>query len=158
VQVLVGENWVRGTFYNVRTAMKKILLTSLLTLGALTLSQQQASAWVNVKLGIGFDVSWRCPLWSHFCGHPPCGQECPPYCFEPSFYQPPNPAFWGSPVASGDYFTAGAPAPVFPQALLTPDGHNAYYNSRPPFQTVTYPSYPALPNNYYPAANYYYGR
>src|SRR5947209_1125671 len=106
--------------------MKKILYVSLLALGILSLSQQQASAWINAKFGIGMNFGWQsggnCVLWGLAQGQqPPPGYGPyevgePAYSFAPNFYQPPNPDFFGghaySAPAAANQFTAPAPTPV----------------------------------------------
>ena len=39
--------------------MKKFLATGLLAICAIALSQQQASAWINTKFGVGLNWGWQ---------------------------------------------------------------------------------------------------
>jgi hypothetical protein len=57
--------------------MKKILTAGLLALSAALITDQQASAWVNCKFGIGLNWHWQSGgnnlLWGAFRnGQPPC--------------------------------------------------------------------------------------
>jgi hypothetical protein len=145
--------------------MKKILLASLLALGVLSLSQQQASAWVNAKFGVGLNFAWQsggnCFLWGLAKGEPhpgsayaPGSSHDVPYAFEPIFYQPDNSAFYGAHVGAMHDFAAPAPTPVSTAPRQDTTQRNARPGSQPQYQTVTYPNYP-MPNYNYPATNYY---
>jgi hypothetical protein len=57
--------------------MKKILTAGLLALSAALITDQQASAWVNCKFGVGLNWNWQSGgnnlLWGAFRnGQPPC--------------------------------------------------------------------------------------
>ena len=88
--------------------MNKILATGLLALCALAFTQQQASAWVNSRFGIGFNwnIKWGanhlgCRLWHN--GQPPApgyynyyGNGNYPYgghATAPQGYMPPSYAY-----------------------------------------------------------------
>jgi hypothetical protein len=121
--------------------MKRILFLHLVALGIWCASAQPASAWVNVKFGIGLNFDVHCsgncwPGW--LCGHDNSGHDCcPPYVFAPFIYQPPNPAFFVSPP----HF----PEPVTPTYQSYYDGHG-------------HASGPLMPNYFYPASYFYGGR
>lgn len=76
--------------------MKKILTAGFLALSAALITDQQASAWVNCKFGVGLNWHWQSGgnnfLWGAFRnGQPPC----------------PDPGY------AGGYYPGGAPA-TFP--------------------------------------------
>jgi len=154
--------------------MKKIVLASLFAIGVIALSQQQASAWVNTKFGIGLNYSHQSGgnnfgwgLWQN-------GQVPGPEAFGggggyyggggggggggyyggggfPS-YAPSAPCCGGS---GAQQFQA--PMPKTTSDYSTPQNPYAgvyYYNS--PYQLASYPQQPAY--YYYAPPNYYYGR
>src|SRR5688572_5482034 len=59
--------------------MKKILMTGLLAISALALSQQEASAWINSRFGIGLNWDWLSGgnsfLWGAWRNGQPPGPE-----------------------------------------------------------------------------------
>lgn len=148
--------------------MKRIVMASLLALGVLSVSQQQASAWVNTKFGVGLNLGWQsggnCLLWGAARGsQPPAPVPGFPgyhgYVPDWDFSFGYGPAYAGSPSV--------APAPAAPPATYTATPaqpgqpaaqNNAYYYGQPNYQTVTFPGNYNLPNYYYPATHYLYGR
>ena len=124
--------------------MKNVLTAGVLAIAVIAASQQQASAWINARIGVGVNFGWQsgdncfgwCGLWQNGpypgdSGHHH-GHHGP---YEPPVYLP---YIWvGHPHGH-----ANVPAPSF--------------ETMAPFQ-YAYPSYPAPVYYYYPAS-YYYGR
>jgi hypothetical protein len=162
--------------------MKKILVLGALALSIGLLSQQQASAWVNCKFGVGLNWNWQSGgnnfLWGAFRNGQPPGPDC---CYAgghpgsrpgstfPGFtpYGPYDFQYFGQqPQGNG---TQNTTTPVAPQ---TPAGGtnqtSGYYNSyyqpvsySPGYYGYNYPSgysYPAQGYYGYQAPSYWYGR
>src|SRR5262245_45826645 len=62
--------------------MKKLLIMGALAISALALSQQQASAWVNARFGVGLNWHWQSGGnsfgWGLFTGGQPPGPDFGP--------------------------------------------------------------------------------
>lgn len=61
--------------------MKKFLALGALALSVAVLSNQQASAWTNIKFGVGLNLNWQAGgnnfAWGLFRnGQPPCSESC----------------------------------------------------------------------------------
>lgn len=157
--------------------MKKLLSMGLLTLCALTVSQQQAQAWVNAKFSVGLNWqlqsgnnNWLWGAWKNgqvpgpeaFGQGPgpgpspsmyaPGGLSIPPASSFPYFGSQPSPQ--PMPTAQS-YFPAQTPPPALAQNANAYNYGAPYYN---PYQTVSYqnPGY-YYPTYYsaYPQAQYY---
>ena len=126
--------------------MKKVLATGLLAIALIAMSQQQASAWINARLGVGVNLGWQsggnCFFWGvwHNGEHP------------------------GQAGHHGHHHGEWAPPVYLPYVWVGhhPHGHASYPVPGPvdnfamtPFQSPTYtpPTY-----YYYYPASYYYGR
>jgi hypothetical protein len=160
--------------------MKKLLSMGLLTLCALTISQQQAQAWVNAKFSVGLNWQLQSGNNNVFWGAWKNGQVPGPEAFGqgyggPSMYgpggmsQPPASAFpyFGSQpnpqsMPQAQSYQGGFPETAPPALAAQNYGPaNYYYN---PYQTVSYqnasyyyPNY-SYPNYSYPAYPQYYGQ
>jgi hypothetical protein len=136
--------------------LKTFWTAGLLALGVLCLSQQQASAWVNAKFGVGLNIAWQsggnCFGWGLVHGDQPPEPIYGPAFPDFGFYPPP-----AAPVIYGHAMGGPAPAPTATKSAPTPSQNSAYYY-QPNYQTMTFPGYYTTPNYYYPAAYYYYGR
>jgi hypothetical protein len=139
--------------------MKRLLAASALALTVLAGSQQPASAWCNVKFGIGLNFECQtgnnCLLWGVYRN----GQVPDGYGF-----MPPPPAL----VPGPSDFHAPAPTPVhssiMPQYYPAPYTAPTSVASTPSYPTnapasYTYPAsyYPSYPATYYPMSYSYYG-
>jgi hypothetical protein len=160
--------------------MKKILTAGLLALSAALITDQQASAWVNCKFGVGLNWNWQSGgnnfLWGAFRnGQPPCpdvaypgGGGGYPGHGAPTFpgvqpYGPQDFQYFGQ-QRNG----ANPAAPATP-AVQQPAANNqvSLYGDAAAYQQVGY-SYPAnnpyyyyyYPQSYYgyQVPSYWYGR
>ena len=124
--------------------MKKIVLAGLIAVCVIALSQQQASAWINSRFGVG--LNWEAQsggnnfgwgLWRN--GQPP-GPE----------------AFGGSQGGSGFSAPFAAPAPhsyaPMPQSYDAPAAPYAGQYASP----YQFANYPRPVYYYYPTPSYYY--
>ena len=125
--------------------MKKFLAAGLLAIALIAASQQQASAWVNARFGIGINAGWQsadnCWWWGAFHNGPAPGPIDYHHGHHHSYFAPPvyAPYVWvGHPHAHANYPTPG-PIDSFSMAP-TP------YTYGPPAYYYYYP------------ASYYYGR
>ncbi len=161
--------------------MKKILALGTLALSVALCSEQQASAWLNCKFGIGLNWSWQSGgnnfLWGAFRNGQPPGPEGaypgqhpggpgpgypPPGTFPttPPFYGPHDFQYFGrQPNGNGQ---ESAPA-----AQQTPASNQISGYASSPFQPVSYNPYYYNNMSYYPsqspygtyaAPSYWYGR
>jgi hypothetical protein len=131
--------------------MKKVLAVGFLAIACIALSQQEASAWINSRFGVGLNWDFQSGgnrfgwgLWRNG--------------------QPPGPEYFGQGGGHGygpGFQNFGAPMPHMHHghhhgAIDMPATEPAYaapsYNYPPPYQFATYPR----PVYYYPAP--YYGR
>jgi hypothetical protein len=123
--------------------MKKIVIAGLAAFCVMAATQQQASAWVNCRFGIGMNWQWQSGGNNFFWGAYHNGQVPGPEAFG-----------YGSPL--NQYFPP-APAPYYSYAPL-PQSAPAPYASQPAplYQFATYPR----ETQYYfaPPAYYYYYR
>ena len=111
--------------------MKKILSTGILALTVAALSQQTASAWVNLNAGVGANLGFQsggnCLLWGAFRnGQPPAAGGCAGHC--------------AAPVAP----TFAAPQEIMPGlAPAQTQSHIPARHTIPAYQTgnVRYPAY-----------------
>jgi hypothetical protein len=146
--------------------MKKMVLAGLLAITLIALSQQNASAWVNSKFGIGLNWSRQSGgnnfLWGAFHNGQPPGPEAfgggygggfgggvpsfapamPYHSSAPQQYQAPMPQ--GMPTTTYQY-----------PAQQNPYAGGYYYAS--PFQFASYPRESNFYYYYTPAPTYYYG-
>jgi hypothetical protein len=140
--------------------MKKIVLAGLVALSVMAISQQQASAWVNSKFGVG--LNWDVQsggnqfLWGAWRNGQPPG---------PEGFGGGAPRF-NAPMPQHGYAPQGYPAQGFApmQQGFPPQGQSPFDAStaEPPFaggyaspyQFATYPR----PVYYYYPNTYYYGR
>ena len=127
--------------------MKKIALAGLLALGIIAMSEQQASAWINCRFGIGLNWEFQSGgnhcLWGAWHNGQVPGPEA--YGYVPAYY-------YGGPVQQ---FMPPMPTPVSPQkSSLDAPGpvYAGQYGS--PYYFATYPR----PVYYYAMPTYYYGR
>ena len=128
--------------------MKKIVLAGLFAVCALALSQQQASAWVNSRFGVG--LNWESQsggnslLWGAWRNGQPPGPEGFSSNFgasqgrSPFFGSAPDPQY--APVPQGSFEPPMAQQPYAIQQAS-------------PYQFATYPRQTYY---YYPAPAYYY--
>jgi hypothetical protein len=107
--------------------MKKFLATGLLAIFAIALSQQQASAWVNAKFGVGLNWNyqsggntWGWGAWRN--GQPPGPESLNSGPFQPygpvfPTYGAPSHSSFDAPMMDAGYYAQGAPqfAPAMPQ-------------------------------------------
>ena len=146
--------------------MKKILVMGLLAISAIALTQQEASAWVNSRFGIGMNWDWQSggnsALWGLWRNGQPPGPEaygCPggprppmvhqPYGFNPAQQQPGlgvSPTNSPPPPGFGPQSGFGVPSGGAPMSMQPMYQGNLY-------QTANFPR----PVYYYPTP-YYYGR
>jgi hypothetical protein len=160
--------------------MKKLLSMGLLTLCALTVSQQKAQAWVNAKFSVGLNWqlqsgnnNWLWGAWKN-------GQVPGPEAFGqgpvgPGMYAPGG---MSQPAGQFPYFGAQPnPQPMpqaqsyFPETAPPALAQNAYNQAAPyyysPYQTVSYQnaggyyqpnyySYPTYPQTYGQVPYYWY--
>jgi hypothetical protein len=149
--------------------MKKLLIMGVLALGASALTQQEASAWCNVRFGIGANLHWQSGgnnlLWGAFRNSQPPGPE-----YGSTFPGYPGGVYGGAGFGApgfgagvgGGYYPPPAPAPFAP-VDAAPEAaapvSSSWYQQRAPHQTVTfYPGAYQMQQYYYPASYYYYGR
>jgi hypothetical protein len=136
--------------------MKKMVLAGLLAISLIAMSQQNASAWVNSKFGIGLNWSRQSGgnnfLWGAFHNGQPPG----PDAFGTGGYQS-VPSFAPSMPYHSSAPQYQAPAPManyqYP-AQQNPNAGSYFYNS--PFQFASYPRESAFYYYYTPAPMYYY--
>lgn len=154
--------------------MKKLTIASLLALGLVLTSQQQAPAWVNFKGGIGlnfeFSSGGNSLLWGAVRGAQPSGPQfhgyAPPmdhyqpmdFYAQPSFQHGPQHDYYGPAAPHFDHFVPPAPQPGWAPPAPQPAG-SGLNQHRPSVQPAHYyypTSYYGGSNNYYPA--YWYGQ
>jgi hypothetical protein len=84
-----GGRRPRHSFFREEASMQKILSIGILAISAIACSQQQASAWVNSRFGIGFN--WQVQsggnnfLWGAFHNGQPPGPEAYGFSSAPTF-------------------------------------------------------------------------
>jgi hypothetical protein len=165
--------------------MKKILVAGLFAIGLLAITQQQASAWVNSKFGIGLNWDLQSGgnqiLWGAWRNGQPPGPEAinaGPYA--PTYRGPvgpgPGPYFGAAPMPQGYPPQGFAPTPqgsfdAQPFAAPYAGGYQMQYAE--PYQTpyrapyaggyqspFQFANYPRPSNNsyyyYYPTPSFYY--
>jgi hypothetical protein len=131
--------------------MKKIVLAGLAALAVIALAQQQASAWVNARFGVG--LNWQRQSggnnlgWGLYRNGQPPGPEAFGGVFSPSNPAPP-------------YF-GGTPAPqTYPAHSAAPQGYapqTVYYPPTEQYAPYHFASYPRPTTYYYyPAPAYYF--
>lgn len=146
--------------------MKKIVLAGLVAVSMLAITQQQASAWVNSRFGIGLNWNFQSGgnqiLWgawrngqvpgpeaydSHGHGHHSNGGGMQ------QFYAPPPQGYYGG---------APMPQPYAPQGSFSPtmEPPIARQQYQPLYQFANYPRQSFYPSYYYyyPTPYYYYGQ
>jgi hypothetical protein len=148
-----------------RTSMKKIVFAGLIAIGAMALAQQQASAWVNSKFGIGLNWERQAGgnnfLWGAYRNGQPPGPEA----FNGPGFAPAAPMPYYGPQHHGYAPMMPAPAPTFaPPPVKTATAEPPYSGGyASPFQFATYarpvysqpePTY-YYPSYYYPSYYYY---
>jgi hypothetical protein len=162
--------------------MKRILVAGMLAISIMAIAEQQASAWVNSKFGIGLNLDYQSGgnqiLWGAWRNGQPPGPEAfnaGPY--QPSYrgpVAPPGPYFGGAPMPQGSFdaqtfeppyagtYQAPATSPYQPpyagmyQAPATSPYQTPYAGGyQSPFQFANYPR-PVNYYYYYPAPTYYY--
>ncbi len=122
--------------------MKKILAIGILAIIAIACSQQQASAWVNSRFGVG--LNWDVQsggnnfLWGAYRNGQPPGPEAYGFGGAPTFPQYGAPSMHGSFAYDAPSFQPAYAQPAMP--MQQPYGQ--------PFQFATYPR----------PVYYYYGR
>lgn len=128
--------------------MKKFLIMGFLAVVGLALAQQQASAWVNCKFGVGlnwqFQSGGNSCFWGAFVNGQPPGSD-----FGQGGFGNFGPEIL--PHGQGDH-AYYMPQGTYPQGA---PAQNAWYYTQPPFRTVTYPGYYTAPSYYYPVSGYY---
>jgi hypothetical protein len=149
--------------------MKKLIILGALTLAVVLASNQQASAWSNIKFGVGMNLHWQAGdntlLWGVFRnGQIPCPS---PYGGGPGPYGPgyggPGgnfPMYYEPTAAEANKQQAAAPAP----APIPPSVNQTNYNGN--YQPVGYypntqyqvPMYVPGYNPYQQAPPYWYGQ
>jgi hypothetical protein len=129
--------------------MKKLVMASMLALGALAVSSQPASAWTKFKFGIGANISYtgsgNCLFWGAAKGAPlpDCGMPGGGF---PGGYAP----------TYGDYGAAAyTGAQGTPTAAAAQPVQPVFYGQG--YQPASY-YYPTAGYTYYPAPSYWYGR
>jgi len=145
-----GEPRSLHPFFEKRNSMKKVLATGLLAICAIALSQQQASAWVNARFGIGFNWGWQSGgnnvLWGAWKNGQPPGPEM----FHGGPFTPYGPAY--PPQNYGHHHHSYAPLPYGSYEMpMQQPSYAMPMQYAPLYQYATYPRY-----NYYDS--YYYGR
>ena len=128
--------------------MKKIALTGLIAITLIALAQQQASAWVNQRFGVGLN-------WHRQAG----GNN-----FGWGLYrngQPPGPESFGgvfAPSAPTTPFFGNAPMPQPAPHSYAPQGYAPQTVYYPPMPAPTYAGQYATPYQFasYPRQTYYY--
>lgn len=124
--------------------MKKLLPIGLLAVSIAALSQEQASAWINSRFGIGLNWSWQSGgnnfLWGLFRdGQPPA--PCPiPGCAPP--FMPGGPMPCGPMGGCGPYPPGGGPAFGVPGQIYGTNDFQFFGRNSTPVN----PSGPALAN------------
>lgn len=145
----MGENETRAVrFTEKRESMKKVLATGLLAICLIAATQQQASAWVNSRFGVGLN-------WDYSSGGNSFGWGLA------RNGQPPGPEGFGGGFGGGHFPQYGMSqpqgfAPMQQNAFDVPMYEPAYAQPSmpyapqyaPPFQFATYPR----------PVYYYYGR
>jgi hypothetical protein len=147
--------------------MKKFVVMGALALALAVCSQQEASAWVNTKFGVGLNWGYQSGgnnfLWGVFrngqppcCDGPGCGPGYGPGYFGPAYGGPGYHAQGfqgGNPYAQGaDMAPVGPMVPQSPAAVPTmprPQPSSSLQNNS--FQTVNFPMY-YVPGYYYPVS------
>jgi hypothetical protein len=120
--------------------MKKIALAGLIALSLIALSQQTASAWVNVRFGIGLNWQWQSGGNNFLWGALHNGQVPGPEAFG---------GYYGSGQAAPmPYYSYSAPMPQFYNAPAP--AYAGQYQS--PYQFANYPRQVY----YYPTPSFYY--
>jgi len=120
--------------------MKKLLTMGAMAVALLAVSQQQASAWKNMKFGCGLNWEWssggNCFGWGLWRNGQPPGPEGfgypghGPYGFAPAPWDQGMPHGMGYPSMpyAGSDFTAPPPRPVDAQTMrYFPPYNDAYY-------------------------------
>jgi hypothetical protein len=143
--------------------MKQMWIAGLLALGAMSLTAQPASAWINSKFGVGLNWDWQSGgnnlLWGVWRGGQPPGHDhfaYPAYVPHHHGHHHHGHATFAEPRAPLAQ-PAPAHAATVPAPATTAAAQNSTYYYQPTYQSVTYPGY-AMPTYYYPATYYYYGR
>ena len=146
--------------------MKKFWTASVLALGSLLASHQEAPAWINFKVGLGFTWQWQSGGNSLFWGMWDNGQppgpnffhQGPPMAFQPMFA---GGAYHHAPAPHMDYFR---PMPHHQQPNWTPPPPQQWTppppqpgNGQSGYQAPVYPASYYSGHNYYVPA-YWYGR
>jgi hypothetical protein len=159
--------------------MKKLVVAGLFAISVLAISEQQASAWINSRFGVGLNWDWQSGgnnfLWGAWRNGQPPGPEAFNSGAYQARYQGPVPGLYGqgpqgyAPPMAQPYMGSPAFMPPAPQAFPGPQGFApmpqgffdagsmeqpfaAPYGS--PYQFANYPR----PAYYYPQSYYYYGR
>lgn len=125
--------------------MKKVLALGTLAIALIALSQDQASAWVNKRFGIGLNYSRQSGGNNFGWGAYRNGQPPGPEAFSHNPYMAPSnfPNFGD--LAPQNFGPFAQEMPAYPPPSV-------YYPS--PYQFATYPR----PEYYYYPTPYYYGR
>jgi hypothetical protein len=138
--------------------MKKFVAMGALALILAACSQQEASAWINSKFGVGLNWSWQSGgnnlAWGVFRN----GQ--PPACDGPGFYGPGYgaPAYHAQGYQGYSYPQRAEMAPTMPVPApaagipTQPQTQPSSYLGYPGYQTVNYPMY--YQPNYFVPVNY----
>ena len=118
--------------------MKKLLMTGILAITALAMSQQQAHAWVNARFGIGLNYQWQSGgnqfLWGAWTGGQPPGPEFGGGYFGPEI------------MPHGHGYNGQATYPMANYSAPT------MYYTQPTYQSVNFPGYYSMPSYYYPVS------
>jgi hypothetical protein len=122
--------------------MQKILAIGILAIAAIACSQQQASAWVNARFGVGLNWGWQSGgnnfLWGAYCNGQPPGPEAYGFSPPPALLYFSGPPMHAPSAYDGMTFEYSSAQPTMP--MQQPYGQ--------PFQFATYPR----------PVYYYYGR
>lgn len=138
--------------------MKKIVVTGLLAISMLALTQQQASAWINAKFGVGLNLGWQSGgnqvLWGAWSNGQVPGPEAfgVPQVFAAPLLQPYVPSPYDFPPLPQHHHHHGSlgwpsTTPAFAGQYAVPYAQ-PMMQFPPPYQFATYPR----------PVYYYYGR
>jgi hypothetical protein len=142
----MGEAAASNSFLKKRDPMKKFLAAGLLAICLIAASQQQASAWVNSRFGVGLNWNWSSGGNSLAWGAWQSGQ--PPGAESFGYFPSNGGQAYYMPQAQGSYDMPAYQQPTYQQPTYANPG--VTYS---PFQYATSPRIV-----YYYPAPYYYGR
>jgi hypothetical protein len=127
--------------------MKKIFVMGALAVAVAAVSQQQASAWTNIKFGAGINLGYQAGgntlLWGAFRNGQPPGPDCGPYgCpYSPQAQQTPWFGQQPQPAPAYGYQPPPPPPAAVPAPVSATGNVPAYYRPLPVYNGAYY--YPA---------------